>query len=171
MLTFKQYLIENESDTYLRRIDMLEHELFIYLISKRKADGTKYDSKWAQNICTVVFAWPRLVDNWMNNSKDIKKEIKKYNINAADQDSCESGDIADSADSAVTANMVAATVVYAADYTSGYIAVHTGYVKSRSKALIKKLHKVIPSFKYDLYTDIDNLVNQRIQAKLKEQSK
>jgi hypothetical protein len=169
MITLRQIIIESDN-TYLRRIDALEHELFIYLISKRKVDGTKYDHKWAQNICTIIFAWPRLVDNWMNKSKDIKKEIKEYNIGVAANNTTITNADAAYADAAANAANAHGDIIDITTYTANAadIASVAGYWKTRSKALINQLHKVIPSFKYDLYADIDNIVQKKINEKVND---
>ena len=149
--------------TNIDKLEMLKHELYVILISKKQINGKVYPHQWAEDLCTICFGYTKLVDIWLDNSKDMKDEMQRYNREYNSTIS-------------VSANYVDNVVVYITaannhkyasyyEYASSSSAVSSwaGFWKSRSHALFNKLHELIPQFKFDMFSAIDDIVNQKIK--------
>ena len=164
--------------TNIDKLEMLKHELYVILISKKNINGKVYPHQWAEDICTVCFGYTKMVDNWLYNSKNMKKEIQRYEntcircINSIIIDIATDVDITVSTvnTAAIDANIVTNdannNLLVAID-----IAYWAGYWKAQSQALFNALHELIPQFKFDMFSAIDAIVNQKIQDNLNNVAK
>ena len=71
-------MLLNEITNY-NKLEMLEHELYVILISKKQINGNVYPHQWAEDLCTICFAYTKRVDIWLTRSKNIKEEMIVYN--------------------------------------------------------------------------------------------
>ena len=145
---------------------MLEHELYVILISKKQINGNVYPHKWAENLCTICFVYTKLVDLWLAQSNDIKEERKEYNNAVSAYSTTISDSVSAFYAASASASASASDFAYSAAISISDSASAVGYWKAQSQALFNALHKQIPQFKFDMFSAIDAIVNQKIQDKV-----